>query len=289
MKVALIGASGQLGSDLVRVLKNSKIACTPLTHRQIEVTDEKSISRVLEKIDFDVLINASAYHRVDEIEDNPTLAFAVNTIGAENLAKYCQSRKKAVVFFSTDYVFGRDIKRLKPYLEDDFPGPINMYGISKLSGELATMAFCKKSFVIRSTGLFGAAGSSGKGGNFVETMIGLAETQKIVKVVGDQIVSPTYTFNLAWQVIKILQNGEFGLYHAVSNGSCSWFQFASEIFKMTGKKVHLVKVASADFKTAARRPTYSALGNKKITKLKINVMNTWRENLKLYLLEKKYI
>lgn len=290
MKCVIIGASGQLGNDIVAVFsQNKKNKIIKLEHTDIEVMDKQSVQKALDRLSFDVLISTAAYHRVDDIEQESEKAFSTNAIGAKNLAQYCQDKGVTLVFFSTDYVFGADKKRNRPYREDDLPGPVNTYGVTKLASEYLVQSFCERHFIVRTSGLFGIVGSSGKSGNFVETMLKLANGGEKIKVVNDQILSPTYTKNLALQLELLLKTKKYGLYHCVSNESCSWFEFAKEIFKLCGIKADINPVSSKTFKRVANRPGYSALANNKITKLGINVMNNWRDNLELYLLEKGYI
>ena len=164
MKVAVIGASGQLGSDLVKVFED----VIPLTHKDIEVTDLSSCE-ILKELKPDVVINTAAYHKTDECEENPEKAFLVNSVGARNVALICKEIGAIDVFISTDYVF--DGSKKEPYTEEDVPNPINVYGVSKYAGEILTRYICGKYYIIRVASLFGVAGARGKGGSFVETMI----------------------------------------------------------------------------------------------------------------------
>lgn len=288
-KIALIGANGQLSTDIRRVFDKNFFEIIPLTHQDIEITDIKNVEKVLEKIDPDIVINTAAYHRVDEMEDNREKAFLINAEAQKNLSILCQSKNRTVVYISTDYVFGADEKRSKPYKESDAPGPINIYGESKLAGEKFTRENCKKHFIIRGSGLFGVAGASGKGGNFVELMIRLGKEKGAVKVVNDQVLTPTATLNIAENLNELLKTDAFGLYHMTSQGQCSWYEFAGEIFKMTKMKVKCEPVDSDHFPTRAKRPKYSVLDNESLRKINLDLMKDWRENLKLYLKEKKYI
>jgi len=287
MKIALIGADGQLGTDLSRVISaNKNLELIPLIQKDLDVRYQSVIVNVLTKINPDVVINTAAYHKVDEVEDNPEEAFLVNGIAVKNLAEWCASKDKTLVFISTDYVFGRERGRKLPYEEIDRTNPVNVYGISKVAGEyFATM--CPKHYVVRTSGLFGTAGAMGKGGNFIETMLRLAKDGK-VRVVSDQVLSPTYTFNLAQQIVKLL-DAPYGLYHAVSEGKCSWHEFATEIFRQTNTEVECTSVLSGEFPTRAERPKYSVLDNKKLRDLKINIMRHWKESLKEYLIEKGHL
>lgn len=289
-KVALIGANGQLGTDIRKVFSSDNFfKIVPLTRSEIDVVNKDNLKSVLEKINPDIIINTAAYHRVDEVEDNPEKAFLVNATAEKNLAELCQNNKWGLVFISTDYVFGLDKKRKEPYIETDAPGPINLYGVSKLAGEYLTRFICQKHFVIRLCGLFGVVGSLGKGGNFVETMIRLGKGKGEVKVVNDQILTPTYTKNIAENLKELLKSDYYGLYHMTSEGQCSWWEFTQEIFKLLKMKVKCNPVTSDVFKTRAKRPAYSVLENYNLKKLGLNKMRDWKENLKFYLKEKGYL
>lgn len=288
-KVALIGANGQLSTDIRKVFDKNYYLITPLTHQDIDVTDFEKTKSVLSEINPDIVINTSAYHKVDEVEDNQDKAFLVNSESQKNLAELCQSKGWTVVFISTDYVFGKDEKRNTPYKESDTPGPVNIYGESKLNGENFTREICKKHYIIRGSGLFGTAGASGKGGNFVELMIRLGKEKGTVSVVNDQILTPTYTKNIAENMNELLKTENYGLYHMTSQGQCSWWELASEIFKQMKMNVKCNPVDSSQFPTRAKRPKYSVLDNENLRKIKLDIMRGWKENLRLYLQEKGYL
>lgn len=289
-RIALIGANGQLGTDICKIFSSDRFfEIVPLTTKEIDITDSDLTKKVLEEIKPKIVINTAAYHKVDEVEDNPEKAFLVNSVAEKNLAELCQKNNWTLVFISTDYVFGQDNKRKKPYIEIDPPGPINVYGVSKLAGEYLTRFICLRHFVIRLCGLFGVVGAMGKGGNFVETMIKLGKERDEVKVVDDQILTPTYTKNIADNLKELLKTDNYGLYHMTSEGQCSWWEFTSEIFKLLKMKVKCQPVTSDVFKTRAKRPAYSVLENYNLKKLGLNKMRDWKENLKLYLQEKGYL
>lgn len=288
--IAVIGSNGQLGRDLAKLLLLEKnITLFSLTHQDIEITEQESIKKAFSEIVPDIIINTAAYNKVDAAEEFAKEAFLVNGIGNKNLAEFCQTHKKTLVSISTDYVFGADKKRAKAYKETDSPGPINAYGISKLAGEYFVQYTCAKHLIIRTCGLFGASSKSGKGYNFVERMLHLARETGHVRVVNDQIITPTYTLNLAKQIIKLLQVNVFGLYHATSLGECSWYDFAKEIFTLTNTNILLEAVSTTDFPTPARRPRFSVLENYNLDKLNMNIMSNWKIGLQEYLKEKGYV
>lgn len=288
-KIVIIGANGQLGTDLMTILNTTSYELLPLTHKDIEITKKESIKTVCDSFHPDMIINTAAYTRVDDAETDPQTCFSINALGTKNLVEYCKDKNIPFVLYSTDYIFGQDTSRKTPYKETDFPGPVNTYGISKLSGEEYVKGYLSKYYIIRTTGLFGIAGSSGKGYNFVELMLSLAKQGKQISVVSDQISSPTYTKQLAEQSLKIFKSNQYGIYHVTSNGSCSWYEFAKEIFKLTRQRVDILPVTKKTWITPARRPHYSVLSNGKIKKLGNSKMTNWKTALKEYMKEKGHI
>lgn len=289
-RVVLIGANGQLGTDMMKIFTKDKyFTLIPLTHKDIEISDVNSIKKVFDAINPHIIINTASYNRVDEAESNAQKAFLINGLANKYIGEYFQGKDIVFTYISTDYVFGIDKKREKPYKESDCPGPINAYGISKLAGEYFTAYMFPKYFIVRSSGLFGTTGSKGKGGNFVELMLRLAKEKNHLSVVDDQIVSPTYTLDLAKQIIKLIKTGAFGLYHATSQGQCSWYSFAKEIFSLTNTNVKLESIPSAKFPTQAKRAHFSVLENENLKKLGIDIMRDWQEGLRDYLKEKGYM
>lgn len=286
-KIAIIGAKGQLGSDLVRTFKDTGHEIVPLTHADIDVVDLYSSGKMLEKIQPDIVINCAAYVRVDDAEDYPDKAFAVNALGARNIALVCKDLDANLVHISTDYVF--DGRKKHPYTEDDIPDPLDVYGTSKLAGEYFVKNIVENHYIIRSSSLFGIAGASGKGGNFVETMIKKARNNEDIKVVNDMIMSPTYTRDAAEMIRKILEKElPFGVYHAANGGQCSWYEFAGAIFNILGMETNLSPTKTDILRSKARRPMYSPLVSMKLNNYGLK-MESWEEALRNYLIEKEYI
>ena len=283
MKVMVIGANGQLGSDLITVLRESHKEVVGLSHQEIEVLDKESIAQNLNIYRPDIVINTAAYHKVDVVESNPVGAFAVNAIAPACIAAECAQRDIAVMFLSTDYIFGADRERSTAYLETDVPGPINVYGTSKLAGEMMVRYTCPKHYIVRTSGLYGLRGASGKGGNFVETMLKLAREGKAVRVVNDQRLTPTYTVDLAHSINDLIERGNYGLYHVTNEGDCSWYEFALKIFELSNLKPDIKPVQSSEFKTAAARPGYSVLSKQRLLSTGGATMRHWREALSDYL------
>ena len=287
MRVAVIGANGQLGSDLVEVFSNDKdFEVIPLTHKDLDVTDFESL-KILKEIKPEVIINTAAYVRVDDAEVYPEKAFQVNAVGALNVARIANEIDAINVYISTDYVF--DGTKGEPYTEEDVPNPTNVYGVSKYAGEIFTRNYSPRHYVIRVASLYGKAGASGKGGNFVEWVIEKAKRGEELKIVDDQFMSPTYTKDVARVLKEFLKvRAEFGVYHMVNEGFCSWYEFAKTIFEILGWDVKIKPVKSSELNRLARRPRFSALKNKRLGKLGLE-MRPWKEALRGYLEEKEYI
>jgi dTDP-4-dehydrorhamnose reductase len=280
MKVAVIGANGQLGTDLCRVLADQKVLVLPLTRGEIDVSDSTQVDRVLGALQADVVISTAAFHKVEECEKQPAQSFAVNAVGPRNLALTCRHNNAVLVHFSSDYVF--DGSERRPYAESDFPRPLNVYGVSKLAGEHMVRLTWERHFVIRTCGLYGVAGSAGKGGNFVETMLKKASEAAPVRVVNDQVLTPTFTGDLAEAVSKLIRTESYGLYHVSAEGECSWYEFARKIFELEKLKVDLRSVSSTEFSSPVQRPAYSVLSKQKLSQIGI-AMKTWQEGLASYL------
>ncbi len=284
MKIAVIGANGQLGTDLMKVLKQGH-EVIGLTHKDVEVTDPNSFS-VLREQHPDVIVNTAAFHKVDQCEDEPLKAFSVNAIGARNIAAISKELGAVTVYISTDYVF--DGAKKEPYTEDDFPAPLNTYGISKLAGEIYTRQN-HRHYIFRVASLFGVAGASGKGGNFVETMISKAQKNEPISVVDDMWMSPTYTFDVANIIKAVLESKmPFGVYHATNDGCCTWFQFAKEIFNILGLTPSLTPIKTEQLPMKAKRPMFSALESVKLPRYGIQPRD-WKQALREYLIAKGHL
>jgi len=288
MKVAIIGAKGQLGTDLCSIPSDFKII--PLTHTDIEITSLNSVKTALKSCKPDIVINTAAYVRVDDCETERDKAFLVNALGARNVAVVTQQIGAKLVYFSTDYVFGGESEnRTKPYTEFDTPIPVNVYGESKLAGENYVKHSCYRHFIIRVSGLFGVAGSSGKGGNFVEAMLRLAKERHELKVVNDQVFSPTSTRDLALKVKQLIITDYFGTFHITNSNFCSWYEFTCEILKLAGLKALVKPITSAEYHQKARRPRYSVLDNYHLRLLGMDDMQPWQKALRDYLREKEHL
>src|SRR3954469_5960411 len=230
MRIALLGANGQLGRDLLAQLAEHELF--PLTRHEVDVTDHVQARSVISTLKPDLVLNTTAYHRVDDCETHAELAYSVNALAVLNLVRIVNDLDAVLVHFSTDYVF--DGKGNSPYSEESMALPLSVYGNSKLAGEMLVRTMARKYFVIRTCGLYGRAGSRGKGGNFVETMLSKARNHDAIRVVNDQTLTPTSTLELARQLSVLLSTAHYGLYHMTSEGSCSWYEFANAIFELSG-------------------------------------------------------
>ncbi len=279
-RIVLLGAGGQLASDLEIVIPEENL--TPLKETDLDICDFMKTRSILEDLKPDVVINTAAFVRVDDCEDQFEKAFQINAYAVRNIANICEDLNCSLVQISTDYVFGGE--KREPYIEDDLPDPINVYGASKLVGEYFALNYCQKSTVVRSSGLYGSAGSLGKGGNFVETMIAMAEAGKPIRVVDDQILTPTYTVDLSKAIYELIGEKVFGTFHLTNQGSCSWYEFAKEIFSRKNMKADLTPIPTSQYPTPARRPLYSVLENKKLVDAGVGLLPTWQDALRRYLI-----
>ncbi|GAB6136347.1 dTDP-4-dehydrorhamnose reductase [Thermococcus prieurii] len=285
MRVAIIGANGQLGTDLVEVFGEKGFDVVPLTHGDLDVTVPESLE-ILKEVRPDVIINTAAYVRVDDAERYPEKAFSVNAIGALNVARAAEEVGAVNVYISTDYVF--DGEKGELYTEDDIPNPINVYGASKLAGEVFTRNYSRRHYIIRVASLYGKAGASGKGGNFVNWVIERAKRGERLRIVRDQVMSPTHTLDVARTLTELLKiEPEYGVYHMVNEGHCSWYEFTKAIFEILGWDVDVEPISSDELDRLARRPRFSALENRKLHELGLR-MPDWREGLREYLGRKVY-
>ena len=282
MKVAIIGANGQLGTDLVSAFKGDGATVIGLTHADLDITNFDAVSQVLRDQQPDMIVNTAALHQVESCEREPEKAFAVNAVGPRNLARVARELDALLVQVSTDYVF--DGLQGTPYTETDLPHPLNAYGITKLAAEHFVRATTDKHFVIRTSGLYGKQPCRGKGGlNFVELMLKLGRERGEVRVVDSERVSPTSTEDLARQIVVLSRSKSYGLYHATAEGSCSWFEFAREIFAATDTRVKLQVAGANEFPAKVPRPSYSVLENQALKARGLNILKPWQEALQEYL------
>jgi dTDP-4-dehydrorhamnose reductase len=284
MRIAVLGSQGQLGRDLVPRLPGDVVA---LTRADLDLGNPDTIAPTIAKHRPGIVVNCAAYNFVDRAEDEPEAAFRVNAWGLRELARACAAENIRLVHFSTDYVFGLDAGRSgtaggRPWLEGDAPGPVSVYGLSKLAGEYLVRSTCPNHLVIRTCGLYGVWGSGGKGGNFIETMLRIAGQGKPLKVVDDQRCTPTYTADLAERSVEWISGGKTGLVHMTSSGECTWFELAREAIRLAGLETSISPITTAEFGAKARRPAYSVLASERDRPLR-----HWREALAAYVLERQ--
>ena len=281
-KIALIGVDGQLGTDINNYFKGKRMELTGLVGlKDIDVCDYKMSDSILKSIGPSLVINTAAFHDVDRCEDEAQSAFKVNVIGVKNLAIICRKMNIPLMHFSTDYIF--DGKKKKPYTEDDCARPLSLYGISKLAGEHVMQYILDKYYIIRLCGLYGHAGCVGKGSiNFVEQMIKMSE-KKEIKVVNDQVLTPTSTLDVSEKLFELIQTGKYGVYHMTNTGSCSWYEFACEISRLMKLNTKVLPITTKQFGAKARRPHYSVLDNFNLRKIGLTDLRNWKEALKDYI------
>jgi dTDP-4-dehydrorhamnose reductase len=253
-----------------------------LTHADIEITDPAFVRSVLSGVQPQLVINTAAFHNVDECESLPLEAFQVNALGVKHVATACRELGATLVHFSNDCVF--DGAKGRPYCEDDPPAPVSAYGISELAGErFLRYILPEDHLLVRSVGLYGTAGASGKRGNFVDTMLRLAREGRPIRVVDDQVTSPTYTLDLACTLLEVIGRDTRGTVHITNAGECSWYEFAGEIFDLLSLRPDFGAISTSEARDAARRPPYSVLSNGRLQALGIAQPRHWRDALADYL------
>ena len=281
MKLLVIGANGQLGSEFPAAWPDAEIVL--LTRADLDVTDAEAVQRVIGAARPDVVVNTAAFHKVELCERDPETSFRVNATAARAVAAAAQEVGAAVVYISTDYVFPGDSGR--PYAEDAARRPLNVYGVSKAAGEDLVAIACERHYIIRSSGLYGVRGASGKGGNFVETILKRAAETGRLQVVADQTLSPTATYDLARGIRTVVTGAPPGRYHVTNQGAVSWFEFATLAVRLTGlaERTTIEPIASQTWDTALRRPAYSVLENAALRALGLPLLRPIDEALAAYL------
>lgn len=278
MKVLVTGYTGQLGFDVIRELKARNIECIGTTRNEFSLTDIEKMQAFVKAYKPDVVIHCAAYTAVDKAEDEVELCAQINHLATKKLAKVCKEIDAKMIYISTDYVFagsGEDF-----YEVSDEKAPQNVYGKSKLDGELAVQEILDKYFIVRISWVFG---SNGK--NFIKTMLNLAKTHDKLTVVNDQIGSPTYTVDLAKLLCDMALSDKYGVYHATNEGICSWYDFACEIFKQADIKINVKPVPSTAFPTKAIRPHNSRMSKICLDEAGFNRLPAWQDALSRYLQE----
>ena len=286
MKLAVIGAAGQVGQEFTKCLEADTFV--PLTRDQVNVVDPASVDACIDRIDCDVIINLAAFHDVNGCEDDIEKAFQVNAVGAGNVAQAAARGDRKLVYFSSDYVFGREDNRRTPYLESDLPEPVNIYGVSKVAGEHLVRVATDNHLIVRSSSLFGVV-TSKKGWTFPEMILQRAKAGEPLRVVNDQYMSPTYTLDLVREVMALLEAGATGTVHVTNADGCTWYDFAQASLDLAGIEHPIEPVGSDAFPAKARRPSYSCLDSERLESLGVDGLRDWRASLRAYLIEKGVI
>jgi dTDP-4-dehydrorhamnose reductase len=279
VRVALAGSEGQLGRSLHALLGERVVFAAG--RGGLDVRDGEAVARAIAGARPDVVINASAYNRVDAAESDVVAALGVNAAGPRHLATAAKVAGALFVHVSTDYVFDGTSER--PYTEDDTPRPLNVYGVSKLAGEQLVLASGVSCLVVRTSGVFGADGSRGKGGSFIDRILAQARDGKLLRVVDDQTFSPTYAPDLAGALLALIGTGARGLFHVTNGGACSWRDLALAALAASGLDVPVEPVRATDLGLAARRPAYSVLSNARYSSLGLPALRPWGDALRALL------
>lgn len=283
-KILIIGSNGQLGLQMQKALMAHGKAFEAYDYPDIDIAQADAVCALITAAKPSAVVNCAAYTNVDKAESDEEAAFRINALGPKYLAQACESAGIELVHISTDYVFsGEPVLKNgqpRPYIEEDECHPATAYGRTKLAGEQFVKSSCAKWYILRTAWLYG------EGNNFVRTMLRLAETNDTLRVVNDQIGSPTSTEDLAEAVCALIGSGEYGLYHATCEGQCSWYEFAKKIFALRGMKTGVIPVTSAEFIRPAPRPKWSVLENAHLKRIGRNVFKQWEESLQAYLRSK---
>ena len=280
-KALVFGASGQLGVELVRTLQARQYAVTGFGRAQVDITNAAAVEKILAQSQADVVFNSAAYNQVDVAEREPQAALEVNGLAVRNLALGCRQIDAQLVHFSTDYVF--DGRAGRPYTEADSTHPLGAYAVSKLTGELYAQAYLERALIVRTSGVFGPGGRNRAHGNFVELMLRLAGRGQPIRVVEDHIASPTYAPWLAARTVDLADRGITGTFHVGGGTAISWFQYAQMIFEIARVNPPLQATNEREFRTAARRPKYSALSNGKMERAGLEPFPPLRRAMETYL------
>ena len=273
MKILVTGANGQLGREVARQGTGHELILTD--YEKLDITDSTAVASFMREIKADAVIHCAAYTNVDGAEDDADGAFRVNVVGAQNMAAACLETGARMVYVSTDYVFDGQSK--SPYREFDATNPQSVYGVTKWKGEQIVKEILGRHYILRTAWLYG------DGNNFVKTMLRLAATNDTLRVVHDQIGTPTSTAELTKAIFKLLASDAYGTYHGTCQGQCSWYDFACEIFRQAGKDVKVIPVTTDEFPRPAKRPAHSVLDNYMLRLTVGDPMSTWQEALQEYL------
>jgi dTDP-4-dehydrorhamnose reductase len=270
LRILVTGANGQLGRELAEILPERGHEVVALSRSELDIADPRAVERVMDTYSPDLLINAAAYTNVDGCETEGELAYRINALGPRNLAQSCERWGCELLHVSTNYVFDGESKR--PYEPFDLPNPISAYGRTKLAGEEYVKHLSSRWYLVRTAGVYG------EGHNFVRTMLRVARERDELKIKDDEFISPTYARDLAEGIAEVIETGLYGLYHLTNSGSCSWYEFAEEIFSLSGTEVEVLPIPTSEYPLPAARPANGVLST-----LGGPSLRHWREALADYL------
>lgn len=269
MKIVIFGSEGQLGYEFKNYLEKIENVYA-FSHKELDILNFKKLDNILKEIKPDIVINCAAYTKVDKCEDEPDLAFHINSIGAKNISYLSYKYNSKIIYFSTDYVF--DGEKKLPYIEFDKPNPLSIYGKSKLFGEEYTKEFNPNHLIIRISWLYGI-----KGDNFVKTIIKLSKINNILRIVNDQTGSPTYTLDVVKQTYELIKKDYIGTIHSTNIGETSWFDFANLIKEKLKLNIKIIPIKTEEYTAKVKRPKYSVLENYILKIENLNIMRNWED------------
>lgn len=278
MKVLVTGYTGQLGYDVVQYGLKKGLNMEGIGSKELDITNETAVTHFVKEMNPDAIIHCAAYTAVDKAEDDKNTCWNVNVEGTKHLAKAAREIDAKFLYISTDYVFNGEGEL--PFKETDKTNPIGYYGLTKFEGEKIVKQLLDQWFIVRISWVFGVNGN-----NFVKTMLRLAETRNELNVVGDQVGSPTYTFDLARLIIEMIKSDKYGVYHASNSGFCSWADFAQEIFRQANVDVKVNSISTEEYPTRAVRPKNSRMSKQKLTENGFFPLPKWQDALEHYLNE----
>ena len=280
MRFLITGVKGQLGYDLNRELLKRGHEVVGVDIEEMDITDYEACDRVITEARVDGVFHCAAYTAVDASEDHEDLCMKINVEGTENIARVCEKLDIRMMYISTDYVFNGQGER--PWEPDDLREPINTYGKSKYLGEVAVTDYVEKFFIVRISWVFGINGK-----NFVGTMLNLAKDHDTLRIVSDQIGSPTYTYDLSRLLVDMMETDKYGFYHATNEGLCTWYEFAEAIFEKAGIKMNLIPVTTEEYSAKATRPKNSRMNKDKLDEMGFERLPSWQDALERFLAERK--
>lgn len=285
--VIIFGGGGQLGVELCREFERRRWVVKRFDRQAVDITNGHHVEEAVAHADPQLVINAAAYNQVDIAENEPLAAYQANALAVRNIAMACRQTDVRLVHYSTDYVF--DGAKGSPYVETDVPHPLGAYAVSKLAGELYAQAYLNQPLIIRTSGVFGPGGMFTPRGNFVELMLRLANSNNPIRVVQDHVASPSYAPAMASRTADLVERGLGGLFHMGGGEAISWYAYAKLIFELAGLSPSLQPTDEREYRTAARRPKYSALSNMKLEAAGISPMPPLREAVSDYLKARQHI